>query len=199
MVRTESEIDTSAPFRSVKEAVLLFGDTLLARQVNANTNLHLRRQKQDGYNRDPQTLISSIEAELEETKQSLRKAREESLVMVTCLSSLQEELQRAKTELQNLKHCQDTKEPQQESEVDEDLKFIEDTTKLRPVEITSHDTILEFQNKRYVSFSHRHHVMAPPSADDIVLERHPSLKTKKKKPLIPLMAIKGFFSRKRAK
>ncbi|GMJ14885.1 hypothetical protein HRI_005157700 [Hibiscus trionum] len=73
----------------------------------------------------------------------------------------------------------------------EDVKVVPDSTKY---EVDKTQT--EFQKKRYVTFAN------PPSLAQVIvpqgvekLERHPSLRKKKKKPLIPL--IGGIFSRKK--
>ena len=136
-----------------------------------------------------------ISSELEETKQSLEKAKEESMVMANCLSSMKEELDRTRRELQQLKQRESEKLVETETEI-EDVKVVEDSTKFEVKTQTSNEEGMEFQKKRYVTFAN------PPSLAHLVipqgvekLERHPSLRKKKKKPLIPL--IGGLFSRKK--
>ncbi|KAH0680626.1 hypothetical protein KY290_022817 [Solanum tuberosum] len=95
----KAEIDTSAPFRSVKEAVMLFGERVLAGELYSANKL---KQKQDGSSHEDES-DDSFNDELIETKQRLERAREERLVMATCLSSLEEELERTRNELDKLK------------------------------------------------------------------------------------------------
>lgn len=148
-------------------------------------------ESENGYDH----LRLGITSELEETKQSLEKAKEESMVMATCLSSMKEELDRTRRELQQLKQRESEKPVETETEI-EDVKVVEDSTKFEVKTQTSNEEGMEFQKKRYVTFAN------PPSLAHLVipqgvekLERHPSLRKKKKKPLIPL--IGGLFSRKK--
>lgn len=144
-----------------------------------------------------QLKLGNVAAELEETKQSLEKAKEESMVMAHCLSSLQEELEKTKRELQLLKerefsssHKQQQRQPMLlESEQIEDVKVVEADS-------------MEFQKKRYVTFANPPAAVAqvaiPPPAGVEKLERLSSLRREKnkiKKTLIPL--ISGMFSKKK--
>ncbi|KAL0314588.1 UNVERIFIED_CONTAM: WEB family protein [Sesamum angustifolium] len=192
--RCKAEIDTSAPFRSVKEAVMLFGERVLAGELYANKLKEMR----DGMMDETET------SELEQTKQSLQRAREESMQMAQYLSSLQQELRQTKMELQRLKSCASDRHAQLDLEI-EDLKFIEDykeRTEQVKTETTHHDHDndgVEFQKKKYVTFANppsvAQVVVPPPPPSEAVLQRHPSLRKKKKKPLIPF--IGGIFSKKR--
>ncbi|KAH6821804.1 WEB family protein [Perilla frutescens var. hirtella] len=158
----KAEIDTTAPFRSVKEAVMMFGETVLGAEVYG-TNL---KQMQN------ETIIVDYD-ELEEAKQTLRRAREESIQMATSLFFLQQELQQTKTELQRLKGH----------------------------EFDSNGQQMEFQKKKYVTFADPpciERVITPnPRAhvEPAGLRRQASIGKKKMKQLIPL--IKRIFFRKR--
>ncbi|KAL1343936.1 hypothetical protein HN51_017862 [Arachis hypogaea] len=195
-----AEIDTRAPFTSVKEAVSLFGDKVLAGHVYANTT-YLKHQSGE---KESYWKIGEVAAELKETRENLERAREESMLMAHCLSSLQEELERTKRELQQLKQMSETEKhvdvhPPADDEIEEDVKFVENLTTFQVKSSRFED---EFQKKRYVTFAnppseshhhHHHHVMLQPPPEK--LERHPSLRRNtKKKSFIPL--IGAIFSRK---
>lgn len=140
-------------------------------------------------------------AELEETKQSLQKAKEEGNFMAVCIKSLREELEQAKKEIRELKKMMEFQKDQQADRTEiEDLKFIENATKLDQIKTqkTEEARDHEFQKKRYVKFA------SPPSLakiiisaaeDDQFLERPPSVKKTKKKSFAPL--IGWLFPRKK--
>ncbi|KAL2468250.1 Uncharacterized protein Fot_51775 [Forsythia ovata] len=141
------------------------GQLVADRYLQERTLLNRMQDKASEYGHIPSRL-GTVTAELVETKQILQKAREESMQMASCLSTLQEELKRTKRELQQLM--------QHESDqclLDlkiEELKYVEDSTKFQVKKETTNEKV-EFQKKKYVRFAKPPSVaqiLVPESSDD---------------------------------
>ncbi|KAK6798002.1 hypothetical protein RDI58_005704 [Solanum bulbocastanum] len=210
VVRGRVEIDMRQPFRSVKEAVLLFGEKVLAGEIHAKQlqqdaqrHVQSKASTTGGQN---QFKFGTARLELEETKQSLQKAKEEGDFMAHCLQSLREELEQTRREIQQLKSTRDVPEKKvpltdfDDDEIHEELKFIE-----QPVQVktqTGEEEEIEFEKKRSVKFA------SPPLLTKIIAvnkleecvkketcEKSPNSHLKKKSKRKPL--IGALFSKKK--
>ncbi|GAB2228428.1 hypothetical protein Droror1_Dr00010267 [Drosera rotundifolia] len=203
-VGRRAEIDTRPPFRSVKEAVSLFGERVLAGELYSPAKLKSIQQGETniGHVKSSNSKIGSVTTELEQTKQSLQKAKEEAATMASSISYLREELERTKGELEELK--QRESENKRMFEV-EDLKYVEESLKHQATKAWSstEEEGYDYQKKKYVSFANPPiaQFIAPASGcgGDQMLERHPSrsMKNKKKKNAANFAPfLGGLFSKK---
>ncbi|XP_057763146.1 WEB family protein At2g17940 [Arachis stenosperma] len=190
-----AEIDTRAPFKSVKEAVSLFGEKVLVGEIYANK---LKEMKVEGSETgNAQSKVGALTSELEETKQSLEKAREEANSMAQRIKMVRKELEHTKKELEEAKVRLQQKDCDPEIE---DLKFISNGTNNNveiKAQVQADEEAAEFQKRRYVKFASPHALaqVIPNREHEKILERPPSIKKGKKKPMMPLLG--WFFSKKK--
>lgn len=138
-------------------------------------------------NENSQSTAGALTQELEQTKQSLKRAREEINLMSKCIQNLKEELEETKKEMKQLLEAKAYgKQPVNDPEIEE-LKFVEIACKMD-------------KGKRYVKFA------SPPSkllAEEVVVSKEKmaegkpfTKKMRKIKTLIPL--IGWLFSSKKS-
>ncbi|XP_010531084.1 PREDICTED: WEB family protein At2g17940 [Tarenaya hassleriana] len=200
-----AEIDTRAPFRSVREAVALFGEKVLAGEIYANKFQEVRTDVAIA-SPSPRSRIQALATDLEQTKQTLAKTLEQNSVLSHRIKALTQELEQARKEIQLLK-------ADKKSRVDnpdiEEIKFVEQHQVVtstgeynKAIDREDHEIVEEFEKRRLVKFA------SPPRLTRVMssveeakdnkkndLERPPSVKKTKKKGFVPFMV--RFFSKKK--
>lgn len=149
--------------------------------------------------------FGAARVELEETKQSLQKAKEEGDFMAHCLQSLREELEQTRREIHQLKSTRDVvlekKVPltdfDDDDEIHEQLKFIKQPAEVKTQIGEDDDHEIEFEKKRSVKFA------SPPMLTKIIavnkLEEYVKKETyeKSKKKLKRKPLIRALFPKKK--
>lgn len=113
-----------------------------------------------------QARIKALEAELEETKQSLKKATQEGDFMAYYLKSLKQEVEETKRELKQLKAREIQNQFSDDFEIHEEIKFVENSTRtIEAMKPQREDDGFEFQKRRSVKFA------SPPSLTKVMVSK----------------------------
>ncbi|GAB4847529.1 hypothetical protein Ancab_026588 [Ancistrocladus abbreviatus] len=198
VVRGRTSIDSRAPFRSVKEAVRLFGEKVLVGEIYANKLKEIQTKAREVH---VPSKLGAVTAELEETKRSLEEAREHAKSMADCLKSLREELQQTRRELLQLKAKKEEHQWTINPEIEE-LKFVENSVFDKQRDRDDYHGVV-FQKRKFVRFA------SPPSLPkgtsgqgqghgQGVIERAASFRKEGKKQSSAMISVIGWlFSRKK--
>ncbi|XP_074590335.1 WEB family protein At3g51220-like [Curcuma longa] len=135
-----AEVDTSAPFRSVKEAILLFGEKVLAGEIYANRLNQFGATANRGGEHEGARL-SCVVVELEEARRELAEANEERSTLKCRLASLHAELESTRLQLAQLK-AEDGQE-----------KRIKDIGEVEVEAESTNSRAVELQKRRCVAFA----------------------------------------------
>ncbi|KAI3704517.1 hypothetical protein L1987_74739 [Smallanthus sonchifolius] len=187
------EIDTRQPFKSVKEAVLLFGEKVLVGEVYAHKLKEMGSTEKKNNQRE-KTVV------LEEKKQILEGLNDEAKLMAYYLMSLKQQLEETKSELNQLKSTRGpylSDHPPVDREIEE-IKFMENPkpAQVKPPIEDKHkpdDNLCELKedSDKFKTLTTKVIVEVPK-----MQERSTSsfkIKKAKKKTLIPLLS--GIFSK----
>ncbi|KAJ0254316.1 WEB family protein [Hirschfeldia incana] len=141
-----AEIDTRPPFGSVKEAVALFGEKVLAGEVYATRFREIRTKSTPS----PQPRLPSLTLELEQTKHTLTRILQQNNILSNRIQTLTQELEHERKEIQRLNMIRSSLLENPEIE---ELKFVEHhQTTSKHVE---EDIVImeEFEKRRLVTFA----------------------------------------------
>ncbi|XP_078151876.1 WEB family protein At1g75720-like [Carex rostrata] len=94
-------IDMSVPFRSVKEAVALFGEGIIASQVITSQLSKMQTTREN--TRCRSSCLDSIAIQLEEAKQEIKREQEKGAQMAMKILTIEEELKSTNRRLKELK------------------------------------------------------------------------------------------------
>ncbi|KAK9670622.1 hypothetical protein RND81_13G213300 [Saponaria officinalis] len=159
MVKGRAIIDTRPPFRSVREAVALFGERVLVGEIYAKQLKEMEPKMVTSQKPQNNTsTIIAVSSELEETKKKLQKEREEGNHIATCLKSLKQELEQTKRELWNFKSTKNAsiQHPKMINPEIEELNIVENSIRKPHFEEDGYYGE-EYQKKKIVTFA------SPPS------------------------------------
>ncbi|KAM7516142.1 hypothetical protein LguiA_005725 [Lonicera macranthoides] len=183
IVRGRVVIDMRPPFRSVKDAVMSFGETVLVREIYGNKLKEMQIKASE--NTHYQSRVGPIATELEEIKQSLQKAKEEGNIMANYFTSLKQDVEQTKRELQQMKSKEYLKQLLADDPEIEELKSVENTPEIEVVKPQKEDGFEHFEKKRIVKF-----------ASPNLLAKEINVKKKTKRKLL-MPFIGGIFSKKK--
>ncbi|KAL9299788.1 WEB family protein [Arabidopsis thaliana] len=145
-----AEIETKAAFGSVKEAVAMFGEKVLAGKIYA-TRLREIRTKETNSTPSSLSRLPSLTLELEQTKQTLTRTLQLNTSLSNRIKTLTQELELGKKEIQRLSRTRSSRLDNPEIE---ELKFVEQHQTM-----TSNDfeeevvTTEELEKRRLVTFA----------------------------------------------